>query len=78
MYNKIKTAFVQNDYKSYLMEAFGGDPYNSPEVTQAVEKELGTDSTAKIKQIEKKRMEVEEREERAQEIAQENTSDSEL
>lgn len=78
MYNKIKTTFVQNDYKSYLIEAFGGDPYNSPEATQAVEKELGTDSTAKIKQIEKKRTEAEEREERAQEITQENTSDSKL
>jgi hypothetical protein len=78
MYNKIKTAFVQNDYKSYLIEAFGGDPYNSPEATQAVEKELGTDSTAKIKQIEKKRTEAEEREERAQESTQENVSDSKL
>ena len=78
IYNKIKTAFVQNDYKSYLIEAFGGDPYNSPEATRAVEKELGTDSTAKIKQIEKKRTEAEEREERAQEITQENISDSKL
>ena len=59
MYNKIKTAFVQNDYKSYLIEAFGGDPYNSPEATQAVEKELGTDSTEKIKQIENKKLEEE-------------------
>ena len=45
---------------------------------QAVEKELGNDSTEKSKQIEKKRMEVEEREERAQEITQENTLDSKL